>query len=311
MSCDTTGKKVATKAGQTAGISATGSKFNHVAGTITDKALLAGYHVLTRAAVVSDAVLDTVDRRGLVARLARAKTVKAIVAGAALEEMGRRKATKGGADAEVMDQTPPGTFAAIGAGQVLPAAAAATAIHQVSTHLGSLASRATRQEEVGLVTQKRPVSLAGFSLGEADERVSLWRSSLTRTLNALDAPVPGQTRSFRHSDGILFKTGDTTWHRGTMIVETPKGERMLTHLQSLNLPAAHYYFDCALSDEQAVGIAAGRIHPESLPGYVGQVSPLESLTIAWGGAKHAMIKNVVYFRDPEKPKSIEKSKPRE
>jgi replication-associated recombination protein RarA len=43
-----------------------------------------------------------------------------------------------------------------------------------------------------------------------------------------------------------------------------------------------------------VGIAAERIRPENLPGYVGQVSALESLSIAWGAAKHAMIKNVIY-----------------
>jgi hypothetical protein len=270
---------------------------------MADRALLAGYRAAARAAVVSDAVLNTVDRRGLAARLSRSNAVRGIVAGAALEALGRRKAARQGVDGDTLEQASTGAFAAIGAGQALPAVAAATAVHQVSTHLGSLVSRATREEQVGLVTHRRPVSLLGMPLGEANEQVSIWRARLTQTLNSLDLPVPGQTKGVRHSDGVLFQTGDTTWHRGTLIVDTPTGERMLTHLQSLNLPAQHYYFDCALSDEQAVGIAAGRIRADQLPGYVGGVSALESLTLAWGAAKHAMIKNVIYCRraDREEP----------
>jgi hypothetical protein len=293
MSCDTRARKTA-RAAEKAGIPASGSKFGHTAAAFTNKALLTGYRAMAKAAVVSDAVLNTVDRKGLVARLSRSKPVKAIVATAAMEELGRHKAASGGADRDTLDELPGSAFAAIGTGEAMTAAAAATAVHQVSTHLGGLVSRSTREEEVGQVSHKRPVSLVGLPLGEADERVSLWRSSLTKTLNALDAPIPGQTRSFKHSEGVLFKTGDTSWHRGTMLVETPKGERMLTHLQSLNLPGTHYYFNCSLSDEQAVGIAAERIRPENLPGYVGQVSALESLSIAWGAAKHALIKNVIY-----------------
>jgi hypothetical protein len=84
------------------------------------------------------------------------------------------------------------------------------------------------------------------------------------------------------------------------MVNTPKGERVVTHLQSLNVPSSHYYFNCHLDQDQAAGIAAGRIRPERAPGYVGQVSSLETLTVAWAAAKHAMIRNVLYFGDPNK-----------
>jgi hypothetical protein len=302
MSCDASGRK-AGKAAEKAGASSLASKFSHAAGVVADRALLAGYRAAARAAVVSDAVLNTVDRRGLAARLSRSHAVRGILAGAALEALGRRQAARQGVDGETLEQASTGAFAAIGASQALPAAALVTAVQQTSTHLATLASRATRTEEAGAVTQRRRVTLLGVPLGEAPERVTFWKSSLTKTLNALDAPIPGQSRGVRRSDGVLFQTGGATWHWGTLLVDTPRGERMLTHLQSLNLPAQHYYFDCALSDEQAVGIAAGRMRADQLPGYVGGVSALESLTLAWGAAKHAMIKNVIYCRraDREEP----------
>jgi hypothetical protein len=303
MSCDVNARKAAKSAPQV-GLSAVSSRLSHATGVLADRALLSGYRLAARAAVVSDAVLDTIDRRGLVARLSRSRAVQGIVIGAALEALGRRKVSQGGGDVQVQEEIPGATFTAIGAGKILPAAATATAVHQLSTHLASMASRATREEQIGAVWQRRPVSLMGMPLGEADEEVSLWQSSLTKTLNSLDAPIPGQTKALRAGDGVLFKTGDVTWHRGTLIADTPKGERMLTHLQSLNVPATHYYFRCYLSDEQAVGIAARRVRAEHLPGYVGQVSALESLTLAWGAAKHAMIRNVIYFaseREPQRP----------
>ncbi len=304
MSCETSAKKVATGAGQTAGISATSSKFNHVAGTMVDRALLTAYRAAAKAAVVSDAVLETVDRRGLAARLMKSDPVRAIVAGAALETLGRRKAVKSGIDDEAtLEGANPGTFAAIGATEVLPVAAAVTTAHQASTMLGNLANRAAQGEVAGMITQERPVSLLGLNLGRAREKVEFRKSpKLTRTLNKLDTLALGQ-KGVVHSDGSVFQTGGTTWHWGNLMVNTPKGERVVTHLQSLNIPASHYYFNCHLDQDQAAGIAAGRIRPERVPGYVGQVSALETLTVAWAAAKHTMIKNVLYFGSPGKKKT--------
>ena len=186
-------------------------------------------------------------------------------------------------------------FVAAGASEALPLAVAVTASQQASSALATLAARASRQGQVGLVTQKRPVNLLGVPLGEADERVTFWRSRLTGTLNALDLLAPIQGRDVRSSAGVLFQTGGVTWHRGTMLVNTPKGERLITHLQNLALPPAHYYFNCHLTDEQAAGVAARRLRPERLPGYVGQVSALESLAVGWASVKHAMIRSVLYW----------------
>jgi hypothetical protein len=302
MSCDSTARKIAGTA-KKAGTSPTSNRFNHVASAMVDQALLTAYRAAAKAAVVSDTVLETVDRRGLAARLMRSDPVRAIVAGAALETLGRRRAIKSGIDDEdTLEGANPGTFAAIGATEVLPVAAAVTTAHQASTMLGNLANRAARGEVAGMVTQERPVSLLGVNLGKARERVEFRKSpKLTRVLNKLDT-FPLDQKGVVHSDGTVFQTGGTTWHWGSLMVNTPRGERVVTHLQSLNLPASHYYFNCHLDQDQAAGIAAGRIRPERLPGYVGQVSALETLTVAWAAAKHTMIKNVLYFGSPRKKK---------
>ena len=53
---------------------------------------------------------------------------------------------------------------------------------------------------------------------------------------------------------------DQSWHRGTTVVKTGRGERTVTHLQRLSLPAVHYYFNRRLSDQEVVGIVSGRCY---------------------------------------------------
>ena len=55
------------------------------------------------------------------------------------------------------------------------------------------------------------------------------------------------------------------------------------------MPGSHYYFDKPISNENAVGVAAGRVKPEDVPGYVGQVSSGESLCQPWSQTKHALL----------------------
>jgi hypothetical protein len=95
----------------------------------------------------------------------------------------------------------------------------------------------------------------------------------------------------------MFETDGATWHRGTSVVQTPRGERTITHLQSLNVPAAHYYFDRPITDEQAVGIASGQkgFEARTIPGYVGRLSRAESLCPAWAESKKAMITARLYY----------------
>jgi hypothetical protein len=90
--------------------------------------------------------------------------------------------------------------------------------------------------------------------------------------------------------GLMFATGGQTWHQGTTVVKLPAGKRTITHLQSLSLPAHHYYFSRPLTREQAVGLASGRFEPIDLPGFVGQVSPVESLCPALAQSKQLLLK---------------------
>lgn len=179
-----------------------------------------------------------------------------------------------------------------------PIAATAGAIASVSNFAtGAAATRVARISRSGLagtvVQDKRQLL---FFKGK--EAVNLWKSSLTRRLNRTD--LLGSHRltgdGVYASDGVMFETrGGRTWHRGTSVVSTSAGQRTITHLQSLNLPAQHYYFNSRIGDEQAVGIATGRIDPRKVPGFVGGISPGEALCPGWAGAKRAMINSVLYW----------------
>jgi len=79
------------------------------------------------------------------------------------------------------------------------------------------------------------------------------------------------------------------------VIEMPAGRRTITHLQSLSLPSSHYYFDRPLADEAAVGLASGRMKPETVPGFVGQVSQTESLCPGWARTKHALIRTALHW----------------
>lgn len=73
------------------------------------------------------------------------------------------------------------------------------------------------------------------------------------------------------------------------------GPRTVSHLQSLSLPATHYYFDHPLSDENAVALATGKVKPEVVPGYIGHVSAFEGLSPISARAKHWLIKSYLFY----------------
>ena len=66
-------------------------------------------------------------------------------------------------------------------------------------------------------------------------------------------------------------------------------KRTITHLQSLSYPAAHYYFDRRLSNQQAVALASGQRNAETIPGFTGRISQTEMLFPAWVGTKRALL----------------------
>jgi hypothetical protein len=173
----------------------------------------------------------------------------------------------------------------------------------ITRGIGNTAGEASRTDLAGTVVQDKRVAL--FFKGK--EAVNLWKSSLTDRLNRAD--LIGSHRlansgSVYASDGIMFETRGQTWHRGSSVISTPGGgQRTITHLQSLGFPARHYYFDRRVGDENAVGIATGRVGAESLPGYVGQIGGMEGLLPGWKQTKRAMITSVLYWgdRSQEKP----------
>jgi hypothetical protein len=157
-------------------------------------------------------------------------------------------------------------------------------------------ARTSRTELAGTVVREKRQLL--FFKGK--EAVDMWRSSMTDRLNRADLLGSHRLKGagVHASDGVMFETkGARTWHRGTSLVSTSKGRRTVTHLQSLTLPGEHHYFDRRIGDEQAVGIATGRLEAQKVPGYVSSISPQESLVPMWAASKRAAINSVLYWGD--------------
>jgi hypothetical protein len=129
-------------------------------------------------------------------------------------------------------------------------------------------------------------------------KVAFAKSRLTGLLNRLDlsgSHLLGQ--NIVSSEGDLVTARGKAWHRGAVVFKTPQGERTMTHLQSMTLPATHYYFDRALTDEETAGIVSDQkgFKPQKMAGYIGEVNAMEGLAPAWAQTKHAMIRTRLYF----------------
>jgi len=160
--------------------------------------------------------------------------------------------------------------------------------------IGALAGWVSRTNLAGTVVGEKRHLL--FFKGKV--ATDLWKSSLTDVLNRADLMGSHQLGKGVHSsDGVMFNAGGLTWHRGTSVIDTPGGQRTVTHLQSLSVPAEHHYFDRRIGDEQAVGIASRQagFDPSRVPGYVGSVSTTEALCPAWAGTKQAAIRTALYY----------------
>ena len=308
MSCEMNANKIGRLGGVAAGISAAAGKFSQATGAMLERAGRA-------TAPLSGAALDLVDRRGLLARLARDKVIRGIAAGAALGAI-TRASRQARLDSGKEARTNPTSsfedfFGFGGSGEAASIGLAAGVSVQMSTGaIGTLIARATRDEAAGEVNaKKRVMSFWGTPLGETRQKVKLYRSGLTGMLNRADRlGTPYVTgRGVRSGDGVVFETGGVTWHRGTSVVDTPDGKRTITHLQSLALPAAHYYFNQPLDDEQAVNVANRTARPETTPGYVGTVSSLEALTPGWAATKRALITSQLYWGESAGAPPAEKS----
>lgn len=161
------------------------------------------------------------------------------------------------------------------------------AISALSTSVAVWATKDQGQDRT-LTLQKNDKALAEVTFQKS--------ARMTRFLNKLDL-----IGSHRLGKNVVSSEGDIVraakggaWHRGTSVVQTPGGQRTITHLQSLKLPAHHYYFDRKLSDGEVAGIVSGQAKANRLPGYVGEVHAMENLAPSWGATKKAMITTRLY-----------------
>ena len=306
MSCDSNSNKVGRSAGLSAGIGALAGKISNTAGATLARLEQAGDQLGRATAPISGAMLDTVDRKGILAQLSRDTAIRATAIGAAVGAVSVAidRAHADGGDKPQPSASAYDEWAAQLFGESSPLSAGATVLaawwaaktaRVLTSGIGTSVSRATRGAQVGEVTVPRWINrVSGKPMGKM--QVRFWESGLAGPLNKADllgAHVTG--KGVRSSEGAVFELGEKTWHRGTSVVGTPGGERTITHLQSLSLPADHYYFSQPLSDEHAAGIAVKTVRPEDVPGYVGQVSSLEMLAPGWAMAKRAMITSQLYW----------------
>ncbi len=130
--------------------------------------------------------------------------------------------------------------------------------------------------------------------------VRIWRSGVTPALNTRDI-MRWPRSSVEFSSGQMMEVKGKTWHLGTVVAAVGQSPetRTLTHLQSMNFPARHYYFDKPLSEHEAAGIILDRpeYEPRHIEGFAGQVSEIESLHPSVSHLKHAMIQSGILWGD--------------
>ena len=121
-----------------------------------------------------------------------------------------------------------------------------------------------------------------------------WPSRLTPFLNASD--VQGFPVKVEASLGQLVESRGKSWHLGVTLVKSSQGERTIAHLQSLTLPATHFYFTRALREKEVAGIISGQpeFDPKHLPGFAGEVTEVESLAPAVAHLKKRLIQMHIF-----------------
>ncbi len=288
------------------GISAAAGKASYAAGNIATSMARASDALNNRAgaalAPASNRVLAAVDRPAVTA----AKLAPALAMAAAATRWQVRAST--GPDqmpavgAAVTLRSPQellqnvravsGTTKKLKSGMAVGAVAAST-----------VAGLSLKEKSRELVQQRR----SGLFF-KSKVKVEFATSRLTGLLNRRD--LAGSHRLGHNvvaGDGELVSARGQSWHRGTVVFKTPGGTRTMTHLQSMRLPATHYYFDRALTDEEAAGIVSGQkgYQPQQMAGYVGEVSAMEGLAPAWAQSKRAMIRTRLYF--PTEPQGWAKT----
>lgn len=143
---------------------------------------------------------------------------------------------------------------------ILGAIMAVHALEQVS---GSLATFGVR------------LLLRGEPLGQY-RGVILRRSPVTpRTARALGWLIGSR---LVEAEGVYFFESGRTWHNQTVTVALWDTQRTLTHLRSLSLPYREFYFDREVAPQTLVDLVKGSRTPDAIPGFIGSVNELETIT---------------------------------
>jgi hypothetical protein len=259
--------------------------------------------VLGRAAPVSNAVLRKVDRPAVTAAKAAPYIAGAL---AMLRVRGYLVTQPDSAPVAAVAVAPRSAGEINRNRQVLGQVRHAVGtVGMVSTLSASAAVWATKDKKAGsrtLTLQKNGTRLAEVTFQKA--------ARMTRFQNRLDL-----IGSHRLGKNVVLSEGDIVrvvkggaWHRGTSVVQTAGQQRTITHLQSLKLPGQHYYFDRKLSDGEVAGIVSGQTKANRLPGYAGEVHPMENLVPSWGATKKAMIVTRLYHPSSEASWSVTEKK---
>jgi hypothetical protein len=306
MSCHRNQKAVAVGGGVAAGLTTLNSKISHTTGLLLQNLSRGSQQagvVARNVAGQADQVTNRVGQLAspVAAALTRRQTAPALkkAAASARAVAGSHRA---GGNRRVLQAAASGGLMA--AAVLLPPVRAGLRIAKVADRVtaaaGAVAAATTMTAEAGEVTRQKR-RLIFF---KSSQQVALWKSGLTPTINKRDVIGTLNKDNILASDGVMFETGGKAWHRGTTVVKMPEGKRAITHLQSLNALGDHYYFDRPLSDEQAVGVAAGQLNPETIPGYVGRITPAEALCPAWASSKRVLLLTRLHW-PPQEAKSHE------
>ncbi len=269
MSCARSSSQAGKAAMTTAGLSQLGSKMGYVTGMFLETMTRGADSVGQKAAPAAALALRVVEPKG--------KGTLAVVKRSALKSLGTGAGT-----------TLKAGLVVSGYGPTLKTAMATVAVtEKVSAAGGSVVGALSETGSAGVVT----VEKKGW-FGPSRQKVQLWRSRLTPLLN--NSEVIGR-REIRSSTGAMFKAGGRTWHKGTIKFKAGQSQRTITHLKNLSLPGHSYYFNRPVSNRDAVGIVAGRIKAETVPGYVGRLTKTEGLCPAWRQAKKAAILSQLHW----------------
>lgn len=302
MSCERNSTRVAATAAVKSGVNGTAAKAGTVLGAVVSRTGQTGRSGLNRLAAIADtvdnqlarcvapasnALLRAVDRPAVVA----AKAVPYVVAAlATLRFRGYLVTGQGSSPVAAIAVTPRSLGEMAQNRRTLGRVKQGLAMAgTVSGLAGSAVAAATAEKSdhrtLELRHKNKVVASATFQKAPR----------LSQVLNRLD--LVGSHRLGQNvisSEGDIVRVGRGSWHRGTSIINTPQGRRTITHVQSLSLPAQHYYFDRRLSAEETAGMVSGRMPANRLPGYVGEVHRLENLLPSWGAAKKALITTRLY-----------------